>query len=79
MSAVFGSIALGGFVVAVLAGLALLALGLHVVKRHPANYDPARNAKRYTRPALVLVVVIALAVISIIVGIIGAGVAILTT
>lgn len=79
MSAIFGAVALYGFFLALIAGCVLLALGLHVVKRHPANYDPARNARRYTRPALVLVILIALGVLGVIVGLIGAGIAILTT
>lgn len=79
MSAIFGSLALYGFFLALVAGAALLTLGLHVVKRHPASYDPARNARRYTRPALVLVILIALGVLGVIVGLIGAGIAILTT
>lgn len=47
-------IALVALALALLAALALVALGLVVIKRHPGDYDPARSAKRYTRPALAL-------------------------
>lgn len=38
--------------------LITLGVGLYVVNRHPANYDPARAARRYTLPAGVGVLLI---------------------
>lgn len=46
-------LALVGFLAFVGAGLAVLATGLVVIKRHPDVTDPKRNAKRYTGPALI--------------------------
>lgn len=45
-----GSLALSVIVLFV-ALLLLVLVGVRVVKKHPAEYDPARNAKRYTYPA----------------------------
>lgn len=78
MAETFGAVALLGFFLALIAGCILLALGIHVTKKHPGQYDPARNAKRYTRPALVLVILIALGVAAVVIGLIGAGIALLT-
>lgn len=78
MAAIFAIIAGLGFGLGLVAALALLALGLFVTRRHPAEYDPARNAPRFVRPAGVLVALIALGVLAFIVGLIGAAIASLT-
>jgi uncharacterized iron-regulated membrane protein len=79
MGAIFGVTALYGFFLALVAGCVLFALGLYVVKRYPANYDPARNAKRYVYPATVLVILATLGALAVVVGLIGAGISILVT
>lgn len=69
----------GGFMLAASSALALLLLGLVVVKRHPAAYDPARKAKRFTLPAGALVILTALGCALFAVGLIAAGILALTT
>lgn len=49
------AIAILGLLLIFLPAAALFVLGAHVVKRHPGEYDPARNAPRYVRPALFLI------------------------
>lgn len=78
MAGTFGVVAFLGLMLAIFAAVVLLIVGLIVTRKHPAKYDPARNAKRYTRPALVCVILIALGVLAFIVGLIGAGIALLT-
>lgn len=52
MPGILGAVSLFAFMAAVLCGILLLVTGIVAIKRHPAIDDPARNAKRYTRPAL---------------------------
>lgn len=74
MSTVFGFVALLGFGLALVALIAIIALGLYVVRRHPGEYDPARNAPRFTRPALVFVLLIVLGTLAVAVGLVGAAI-----
>lgn len=79
MVAAFFATGFFGFWLAVVCALVLIVLGRHVVKKFPDRLDPERNAKRYTRPAGVLVLLVVLGVIALIVGLIGGGVALLAT
>lgn len=62
-----GTIALLGFAVWLVSALVLCFVGFVVVTKHPAKYDPARNAPRFTLPALALA---ALSIVGFVVGII---------
>lgn len=79
MLEVFGSAALFGFFLALTMALALFALGRRVVKKYPDRLDPERSAKRYTRPAGVLVLLVVLGVGLLIVGLLGLGVTLIFT
>lgn len=52
-----GAVSLIGFAVWLTAFLAVIALGFAVVMSHPDKEDPERNASRFTRPAIVGVLV----------------------
>lgn len=77
MAGAFALAALVAFAIMVVAGLSLVTLGIYVTRRHPATYDPARNAKRYTRPAGVLLIITLLASGGTAFGLIAAGIALL--
>lgn len=79
MAEAFVALAFFGFFLAVTAAIVLVIIGRHVVKKFPDRLDPERNAKRYTRPAGVLVLIVVISVIVLIVGLIGAGVTLLIT
>lgn len=51
----FGALSLISFGVAALAVVALFIVATAAVRRYPRRDDPARNAKRYTVPALMSV------------------------
>lgn len=79
MIEIFGAAALFGFFLALVAACALTALGVRVVKKYPDRLDPERSAKRYTRPAGVLVMLVVLGVLMLVVGLIGLGLTLIAT
>lgn len=55
--------------------VALFAVGLYVAARHPAEYDPARTARRFTAPALIAACVAVLSLACALVSFVGVLVA----
>ena len=69
----------GSLVALTLSLLVLILLAVHVVKKYPHRLDPERGKKRYTRPALILVIIAGLSFISAAAAIIGVMVTLVTS
>lgn len=75
----WGILALSGLAALIVGLVVVFAAGIRAVTKHPGEYDPARNAKRYTMPAFLGLVVAAVGLMAFFGGLAGFVVAALAT